>query len=86
MRPDSRKKCNLYGKEDTSLPAAATELVILTAVIYTEEQRDVAIADIPGAFLHSKITDFVTMALQGKLTNIDSIYCTKSIWAMFIYF
>ena len=44
--------------------------MILTVVIDVEEEQDVAIEDIPGAFLQSKMTNFVTMVLQGKLANI----------------
>ncbi len=38
-------------KEDASLPTMATESVLLTCAIDAKEGRDVAIIDIPNAFI-----------------------------------
>ena len=48
---DGRKQWSLYRKEETSSLTAATESVMLTSVIDTEEERDIAIVDISGAIL-----------------------------------
>ena len=44
------------GKEDASSPTVATDSVFITGAIDAHEGRDVAFADLPGAFLHT-LTD-----------------------------
>ena len=41
-------------KEDTASPTVATEALILSCMIDSNEGRDVATADIPGAFLQTE--------------------------------
>ncbi len=38
-------------KEETNANTVAVELLFLATVIYTEESRDIATCDIPGAFM-----------------------------------
>jgi hypothetical protein len=38
-------------KEDSSSPTVATESVLLTSIVDADERRDVAIIDIPNAFI-----------------------------------
>jgi hypothetical protein len=40
-------------KEDASLPTVATEAVLLSCIIDAEEGRDVAVIDIPIAFIQT---------------------------------
>ena len=60
----------LYTKAEVSSPTVATESVMLTAVVDAHEGRDVAIMDIPGAFLHTMMDDLVHMRLTGKLAEL----------------
>jgi hypothetical protein len=48
---DGRKQRIHTKKEDASSPTVAIEAVMLSCVIDAEEERDVAIIDIPGAFM-----------------------------------
>ena len=57
-------------KEDAASPTAATESVILTAVIDAHEGRDVATMDIPGVFLHALNDEFVLMLFEGTLAKL----------------
>lgn len=43
-----------YKKSDRTSPTVATDEVIITSVIDAHKKRDVAITDIPGAFLNTK--------------------------------
>ena len=57
------------------------EAVLLTSVIYTLEDRDVAVANIPGVYLTTDIDEEVHMILQGKLVKMTvltapEVYCT----------
>ncbi len=48
---------NYLSKEDSSLPTAATEFVLLTLVVDAKEKRDVAIIDIRKAFIQTVVED-----------------------------
>jgi len=41
-------------KEDSSSPTVSTEAVILTSIINAHERRDVAVIDIPNAFIQTR--------------------------------
>jgi len=60
-------------KEDASSPTVATESVLLTCIIDAEEARDVAVIDIPNAFVQTRVEDEKDMAfikLRGVLVDI----------------
>ncbi len=60
-------------KEDASSPTVATESVLLTCIIDAEEGRDVAIIDIPNAFVQTRVEDEKDMAfikIRGVLVDI----------------
>ncbi len=48
-------------------PTVMTESVLITAVMEATEGRDVAMIDLPGAFLNAEIDELVHMVLHGKL-------------------
>ena len=47
----------MYTKEDSTSPTVKIKSVIITAVIDTKENRYIAIADIPQAFLKAMLPD-----------------------------
>jgi hypothetical protein len=60
-------------KEDASSPTVATESVLLTCIIDAEEGRDIAVIDIPNAFVQTRAEDEKDMAfikICGVLVNI----------------
>jgi hypothetical protein len=62
---DGRKQRIHTKKEDASSPTVAIESVMLSCVIDAEEDRDVAIIDIPGAFMQVDMDEIVHMRLEG---------------------
>jgi hypothetical protein len=51
-------------KEDATLPTVATESALLSSIIDAEEERDVAVIDIPNAFIHqTRVEDEKDMAI-----------------------
>lgn len=67
------KQRSYIQKEDASSPTVSTESVLLTAIIDAEEGRDVAVIDIPNAFIQTRIEDEDDMAiikLRGVLVDI----------------
>jgi hypothetical protein len=60
-------------KEDASSPTVATESVLLSCIIDAEEHRDVAVVDIPNAFVQSRVEnekDVAFIKIQGILVDI----------------
>ncbi len=51
------KQRDFVNEEDASSPTVATKSVLLTSVIDAKENRDVAIMDIPNAFIQTVIED-----------------------------
>jgi hypothetical protein len=47
------KQQDYTSKEDASSPTVATESVLLACIIDAEEERDVAVVDIPNAFVQT---------------------------------
>ena len=60
-------------KIDANAPTSALESVLLTSTIDAKEGRDVAIIDIPNAFVTTRIEDkkdIVTVWLRGKFSKL----------------
>jgi hypothetical protein len=57
-------------KSDTTSPTVSLEAVLLTATIDAFEGRDVAIVDVPGAFLTADMEEVVYMCLRGKMCEL----------------
>jgi hypothetical protein len=67
---DGRKQRLHTAKGDASSPTVAIEAVMLSCVIDAKEGRDVAIIDIPGAFMHADMDEIVHMRLDGKMAEL----------------
>ena len=64
---------DFISKEDVSSPTVATESVLLTCVIDAEEGRDVAVIDIPNAFIQTRVEDekdMVIIRVRGVLVDM----------------
>ena len=62
---DGRPQRDLYDKTETSSPTASSDAILLTLVIDALERRDVATADVAGAYLNANMEDYVLMRLTG---------------------
>jgi hypothetical protein len=51
-------------------PAVSLEAVLITATIDAYEERDVAIVDVPGAFLSADMDEEVIMTIRGRLVEL----------------
>ena len=67
---DGRKQRDELGKDDVSSPTVATESVMLSCTIDAHEKRDVAVVDVPGAFLQADMEDTVHMRLDGAMAEL----------------
>ena len=60
----------MYEKEEAASPTVALESVLLTAAIDAHKRRDVAVVDIPGAFLQAGLDDNVWVLFDGTLAEL----------------
>jgi hypothetical protein len=66
------KQRDFISKEEASSPTVSTESVLLTCIVDAEEQRDVAVIDIPNAFIQTRIQDekdMVFIKIRGVLAE-----------------
>jgi hypothetical protein len=67
---DGRKQRETTKKEDASAPTVAIEAVMLSAVIDAMEERDVATADTPGAFMQADIDEVAHVKFEGEIAEM----------------
>jgi Reverse transcriptase (RNA-dependent DNA polymerase) len=67
---DGRAQRFLYEKSETASPTIATDALMLSIIIDAYEGRDVATADIAGAYLKAYMKDFVVMKFTGDTVRI----------------
>ena len=66
---DSRKQRAYIAKEEATAPTVSTEAVFLTTVIDALENREVAVLDVPGAFMQADIDELVHVRFTGEMVN-----------------
>lgn len=67
---DGCKQHAYIPREEATSPTVSTEAVFLTAVIDALEGRDVAVVDIPGAFMQVDMDELVHVRLTGKMVQL----------------
>lgn len=67
---DGRPQRTMFTKEETTSPTVSTDALMMTLMIAAMEKRDVATADVEGAYLHANMTDVVIMKLTGEAVDI----------------
>jgi len=67
---DGRKQRETTAEEDAASPTVSIESFFMTCAIEASEKKDVAIMDLPGAFLHADCNDNVIMKFVGRLAEL----------------
>lgn len=67
---DGRKQRVYKTKEETHAPTVSMEAMFITAIFNAMEGRDVAIVDIPGAFMQAEIDKLIHVKLDGELVDL----------------
>ena len=67
---DGRKQRRYISKEEVASPTIQLESLIMSLIIDAREGRDVAIADVVGAYLLANMKDYVLVKLTGKTVDI----------------
>jgi hypothetical protein len=66
---DGRKQ-RAHLREDAMAPTVTTAAVFITSVIDAMEKREVAVVDIPGAYMQAEMDELVYMKLTGKMAEL----------------
>ena len=80
------KQRDYLSKEEASSPTVSTESVLLTAIIDAKENRDVAIVDIPNAFIQTVVerdADRVILRLRGTIVEM-MLQVAPEVYAEFV--
>jgi Reverse transcriptase (RNA-dependent DNA polymerase) len=67
---DGRPQCAYIDKDDATSPTVSTEAVFLTCTVDAKEERDVALIDVPGAFMQTDNDEVVHMRLVGTMADL----------------
>ena len=69
---DGRLQRAYISKEEAASPTVSLERLVITLLTYAKENRDVATADVVGAYLNAYMRDFVIIKLVGE--EVELIY------------
>ena len=67
---DGRKQRNKNSKQEVSSPTVAIESVFLTSIVDAEEQREVAVVDIPGAYMHADVDEHIIVRFDRNMAEM----------------
>ena len=81
---DGRKQRDKYTKSETTSPTVSTDALFLTMVVDAHENRDVATADVSGAYLNAEMDDLVIIRLTGK--TVDLMCRVNPEWSKYVIF
>ena len=71
---DGRKQRKCFKREDVSSPTIQQEILIMSMIIDAKEGKNVAIADVVGAYLLAQMNDYVLVKVTGKQTCRDHMH------------
>ena len=75
---DGRPQRAYISKEEAASPTVSLDSLLITLLIDAKEDRDVATADVVGAYLNAYMEDFVVVKLVGDevdiISNLNSRY------------
>ena len=79
---DGRKHRKHLKKDDVSSPTVQQESLIISMMIDAKEGRDVATADIVGAYLLAQMNDYVLVKLTGK--PVETMYIISNTYKKYV--
>jgi hypothetical protein len=79
---DGRPQRALYTKEQAASPTVSTDALMISLMIDAKERRDVATADVVGAYLLVDMDEYVLLKLTGN--SVDIICTVNSEYNFFV--
>ena len=67
---DGRPQRNMYDKSETASPTVGTDALMVSIIVDAHKRRDVATADIAGAYHKAYMKDFTVMKFTGASVDI----------------
>ena len=67
---DGHKQRENYKNADAISPTVSTEAVLISAVVDAYKDQDVAMVDIPGAYLSADMEDEMFMIFRGTMKEL----------------
>jgi hypothetical protein len=67
----------MYEKSETSSPTVGTDSLMYSIIVDAKEGRDVATADVVGAYLNADMDRFTLMKLTGDTVKIMLRVCNR---------
>jgi hypothetical protein len=74
---DGSTQRSMYTKDETSSPTVSTDALMSSIMIDAYERRDVATADVAGAYLHASMDDFTLLKVEGESVDIMCDVCKE---------
>ena len=65
-------------KEDSASLTISNEAIFITSVIDAKENREIAVVDLPGAFLYADKDQDVIMFMKGRLAKLMTLIAPQT--------
>lgn len=65
-----RKQREYIAKSDAASPTVSVEAVFVTSVLDAFEDRDIAVTDIPGAYVHAESDENILVRFEGTIAEL----------------
>ena len=75
---DGRKQQNFMVNEDSTSPTVTMESIFVPSMIGTKENREVALVDLSGAYLHAENDQDVIMFMRGRLAKLMTMIALQT--------
>ena len=75
---DRQKQQEYIHIDKSASPTVSNETIFITCAIKAKQQREIAIFDLPGAFLHAINDEDVVMYIQGRLAEIMAMVASQT--------
>jgi hypothetical protein len=79
---DGRPQKGMYDKSETASPTVSTDALMVSIIVDAFERRDVATADIAGAYLKAYMKDYTIMKFSGP--SVDILCSMKPEYARYV--
>ena len=75
---DGRQQRECMINEESTSPTVTTEAIFITSIVDAKEKQEIAVVDLPGAFLHADNVQDVIMFMQGRLAELMSLIALQT--------
>ena len=65
-------------KEESTSQTMTIKSIFITSVIDAKENQELAVVDLPGAFLHAENDQYVFMFMRGRLAEMITMMSPKT--------